>query len=709
MPIMTRMRDNMPLILFLLLIAFLITIIFEWGMDYLGLRYGRGDIVGKINGKKVTVQEYNELVRTLTEQMKTQSGGKEPDESELQRIREQVWQGLVTQRVLDEETKRLGIAVTDKEITDWVYGENPPEDLRRYFVDSTGQFMRESFEAFLHEPNRYIRDPHGNDPNYGTRWLADYEKNLRQRRLEEKLQTVIGASIRISEGEVLQRFLDQHQQYNATYALFDATTLVKDEEVRLTDADIRKYYDDNIEQYKTEAYRKLKYVLFPEMPSAADSALRRRDIEDAAVKARAGSDFLELVSTYSDKPDSGVFFKRGELSLSIDEAVFSAKIGEVIGPVKDADGYRLFKVLEERKSDKEYMHARHILFPMTGDTNAVRAKAQAVLKAARSGNDFAELAKANSMDPGSATGGGDLGWFTKGRWVPAFENAVFKAKVGDIVGPVRTQFGLHIIKIEGRDNRERKVATIVSKIEPSSQTKTDIQERARDFAANARESEFVKEAQQLGFDVRETQVQEKGGVVPGVGVNEHITKWAFNEKVGKVSEPFTVPGGYAVFVVVEAKGEGVRPFDELKESLRPLALRKKKLDQVKQIAADVRGKLATGDSLAKVKELDPVIPVQQTGLFTVGGSIPGIGRDPNFMGTVAALKVGEISPAVQGLRGAYLIQLLSKSDIDSASYATQRAMLRSRMLQEKRSRYFGEWLEALKGKADIDDRRNLYQ
>jgi parvulin-like peptidyl-prolyl isomerase len=706
---MSRMRDNMPLILFLLLIAFLITIIFEWGMDYLGLRYGRGDIVGKINGKKVTVQEYNELVRTMTDQMKTQSGGKEPEESELQRIREQAWQGLVTQQVLDEETRRLGISVTDKEITDWVYGENPPEDLKRYFVDSTGRFMRENFEAFLREPSRYIRDPHGNDPNYGTRWLTDYEKNLRQRRVQEKLQSVIAASIRISEGEVLQRYLDQYQQYTAAYAAFDANTLIKDEDVHLTDADIRKYYDDNIEQYKIEPFRKLKFVFFPETASAADSASRRRDIEDAAAKARSGSDFLDLVSTYSDKPDSGVFFKRGELSLATDEAVFGANIGDVVGPMKDSEGYRLFKVVEERNGDKEFVHARHILFVMTGDTNAVKAKARTVLQEARSGKNFAELAKTYSLDPGSGAGGGDLGWFTKGRWVPPFESAVFKAKVGEIIGPVRTQFGLHIIKVEGRDNSERKIITIVSKIEPSSQTKNDIQERARDFAANARESEFVKEAQQLGFDVRETQVQEKGGVVPGIGVNEHITKWAFDKKVGTVSEPFPVAGGHAVFVVVEAKSEGVRPFDELKESLRPLALRKKKIEQSKQIAADIRGKLVVGDSLTKVKDLNPAIPVQQTGPFTVGGSVPGIGRDPSFMGTVAALKIGEVSPAVQGARGAYLIQLLSKATVDSASYAVQREVLRSRMLQEKRSRFFGEWLEALKGKADIDDRRNLYQ
>jgi parvulin-like peptidyl-prolyl isomerase len=104
-----------------------------------------------------------------------------------------------------------------------------------------------------------------------------------------------------------------------------------------------------------------------------------------------------------------------------------------------------------------------------------------------------------------------------------------------------------------------------------------------------------------------------------------------------------------------------------------------------------------------------MLTVQPTGAFTLAGVIPGIGRDPAFVGTAAALKVGEISPAVQGMRGAYLIQLLSRSEFDSAAYASQREMLRSRMLQEKRSRFFGEWLQALKERAEIDDRRSLYQ
>jgi parvulin-like peptidyl-prolyl isomerase len=100
--------------------------------------------------------------------------------------------------------------------------------------------------------------------------------------------------------------------------------------------------------------------------------------------------------------------------------------------------------------------------------------------------------------------------------------------------------------------------------------------------------------------------------------------------------------------------------------------------------------------------------VQSTGSFTVSGAIPGIGRDPEFIGAVTGLAVGRISPPVSGVRGAYLIQLLSSTAFDSSGYAAQKEILRSRTLQEKRNRFLSEWITRLKEKADIEDKRDVF-
>jgi len=705
---MTRMRDSMPWILFGLLIAFLITIVFEWGMDYLGIRGGQQDFVGKVNGKKITYREFSEMLKTMSDNAKAQSG-QEPDEAMTRSMRDQVWQSIVTERLIAEEIKRLGVTVNDQELRDWVFGDNPPQELRRNFTDSTGNFNREMYEQVLTNPNQYIQDPSGRDPNYGVKKLQDFEKMLRQQRVQAKLQSLILASVHVTEGELEQRYADGSVRYDALYAFFDPSVLVKDSDVQVSDEDLRAFYQENIDQYKYDASRKLKYVLFLENATAADTAARYKDMEDVAAKAKSGLDFLQLVYTYSDRPDSGVVFHRGELSAVLDSAVFSAPSGAVVGPVTDQEGLHLVKVLEAKKGTNQYIHAAHILLPLSmPDSVAVKALAADVVRQARSGKDFASLAREFSKDGSNAQNGGDLGWFTTGRMVPAFEKAAFATKTGEVVGPVRTPFGLHIIKVLGRDDREVKLAHVLMKITPSSQSKNDMADRGKDFAYNARETDFTKEAQQTGLEVKETQIQDKSTVVPGIGINESVIRWAFGAKVGAVSDPYTITNGSAVFTVAEAKDAGVRPFDELKESLKPLALRKKKMERVKQIASEARAKLAPGDSLTKLTGVFPSVPVQSTGSFTAAGSVPGVGRDPEFIGAATGLKPGGISPPVLGARGAYLIQLLSSSGFDSSAFAAQKEVLRSRTLQEKRTRFLSEWIARLKEKADIEDRRDIF-
>lgn len=703
---MTRMRESMPVILFGLLIAFLITIIFEWGMDYLGMSGGQVNHVGEIEGSKISLVEFNELVNTARENHRQQTGA-EPDDNTMRQLRQQVWDQLVTQKLVEKEIKRLGLTVPDQEIVDWVKGENPPEDLKRNFIDSTGQFRRDVYDQFLSNPDQFIQ---GETTNAGTKWLADYERNLRQRRLSEKLQSLLTSSVRVQEGEMLRRFRDQNIKYNTAFAFFEPNTFVKDEEVSVTDDDIKAFYQENLELYKVEATRKLKYVTFLETPTAADSADAFNEVEDDLKRAQEGADFLSIVATRSEKPDSGAWFKHGELGAELEGPVFSGKVGDIVGPVRQFDGFHLVKILDERKGTDEYVKASHVLIQIPASAESTQAKATAadVARRARAGENFGALAAEFSKDPSNAQKGGDLGWFTKGRMVKEFEEAAFKGKVGDIVGPVRTSFGLHIIKITGRDARELKLARIISKITPSPQTLNDIADRARDFSIIARESDFTQEASSIGAEAREAEVQKKGGFIPGIGVNESVTRWAFDNKVGSVSDPYTIPNGWAVFTVVDATQDRIKSFEEMKETLKPQVLRKKKLEKVKEIAAQAKAKLAPGDSLARIASIEPRAQVQTTNEFLMSAGAPNVGRDLAYFGATEVLETGQISPPVIGQRGVYLIQLLAKTPFDSTAYAAQRETLRSQMLQEKRNRYITEWLTKAKETAKIEDNRDLF-
>ncbi len=450
-------------------------------------------------------------------------------------------------------------------------------------------------------------------------------------------------------------------------------------------------------------------MLFSDQPSAKDSQDVLVEANNILQQTKAGIDFLDLQKSYSETPTPPAYFKHGQLSQEKEEAVFGAAVGDVVGPVVDFTGYHIMKVFEERNGTDVFVRARHILLNANGgDESAVMKQANELVARARKGEDFAGLARQYSTEPGAATSGGELGWFGKGRMVKPFEDVALKGKPGQILGPVKTQFGIHIIKIEGRDSREVKIADIALPIKTSSQTKDDIFQRAQDFAYVAKEGKFEKDAEGFGLQVRETPAFPKGGMIPGIGLNESISKFAFEKDLGDISEAYQVNGGVAVFKISEVKKEGVRPFDEVKNSLQPRVIQKKKMAMVKGVVEKDRGSLSDTADLSSLTSSDPRISVQSTGEFSPMGAIPTIGRDNAFLGVAMTLPVQKISQAVEGERGYYLIKLLSKTPFDSAGFNAQKNILAAQMLQEKKQRVVNNWLEKLKAKADIEDLRDTF-
>ena len=501
------------------------------------------------------------------------------------------------------------------------------------FEDSTGKFNRAAYDQTINDPK-----------NKGI--MIQVEAGLRQQRLSEKIQSLIFASVRVTPGEVEERFENQSTKLEAQYALFDPNRFFSDSAAAVTDDDLRKYYNENQEEFSAKASRKLKYVLFSDQPSAKDSQDVLVEANNILQQTKAGIDFLDLQKSYSETPTPPAYFKHGQLSQEKEEAVFGAAVGDVVGPVEDFTGYHIMKVFEERNGTDVFVRARHILLNANGgDESAVMKLANELVARARKGEDFAGLARQYSTEPGAAISGGELGWFGKGRMVKPFEDVALKGKPGQILGPVKTQFGIHIIKIEGRDSREVKIADIALPIKTSSQTKDDIFQRAQDFAYVAKDGKFEKDAEGFGLQVRETPAFPKGGMIPGIGVNESISKFAFEKDLGDISEAYQVNGGVAVFKISEVKKEGVRPFDEVKNFLQPRVIQKKKMAMVKGVVEKNRSSMSDTADLSSLASSDPRISVQSTGQFSLTGAIPTIGRDNAFLGVAMTLPVQKISQA----------------------------------------------------------------
>lgn len=700
MPLMTQIRNNLSKLFAVLAVFFIAYMVLDWGMDLTGRkgRQGNQEIIGEVNGKEIEYREFSEAVRRAADAQKKQSGTEVDDETERQ-IRSQVWSQMVDQILIDQEIKRLGITVTDQEIIDWVQGPNPPEMLVNQFKDSTGTFRRDAYYAAMR------------DPQNRQAWVQ-VEELLRRQRLQEKLQSLLLAAVRVSESEVAERFKDKNETLDAEFVLFDVNRLVPDSEVTVIDDDLKEYYNSHQEDYAVKAARKLNYVVFRQVPSADDSAAVLNDMKHLKDQLASGMDFMDLAKTYSDNPVTEAFFKHGEMSKIKDGAVFSAKKGDVVGPIADADGYHLIKILDQRQGTTEFVKASHILLNLVAgsDSNKTIEKARELVRESRQGGDFAELARKNSQDFGSAASGGDLGWGSKGTWVKPFEDAAFRAKVGEVVGPIRTQFGWHIIKVTGRDKREVKVADLVEKVKASNKTIDDAMSQAQDFSSLAKDEGFEKSAGLSHYTVLETPSFSKGSYVPGIGLNDAVVSFAFSKKLGSISDPISISNGVAVLKISDVREDGVRPIDEVKTAVRVPVLRQKKLAKIKdQVDRFFASLSPQSDLLAAAAPLQNVTAMR-TGPFTPNGTVNGVGRDPKFIGESMALNQGQISKPFDGMRGYYIVKLVAKTPVDTARYVAEHGTLRDQIFQEKRSRFLSDWMSSLRTKAEIvDDREKFYR
>ena len=700
MPIMSRMRDNMPAILIGLAVLFILMIVFEWGMDITGRQGNQytGNIVGKVNGQEITYQEFEKDLQNSVDQYKT-STKQDPDDKTMGELRDQVWQGLVNQILVDQAARRLGIFVTDQEIVNWVT-QNPeslPDAIKRNFEDSTGQINRQILQEALAS----------NRPEVQQFW-QNVQTYLKEQRLQEKLAGRLYAAIRIPEEEIKMQYTRQNEKLNAGYVQFPPAILFPDSTIQVSESEMRDYYSSHQDDFRTQATRTLKFVLFPIAPSSADSAEVMSEMGRVDTLAKDGTNFLDLVQEYSETPYSDKFVSHGQLDPAVETEAFSAKKGEVVGPFLASDGYHLIKIMDQQSGKNEYVHAAHILIPVNPgpDSTSAYRLADKILKEARSGTNFAALAMEYSQDPGSARNGGDLGWFGKGAMVKPFQDAAFRGNVGQVVGPVRTQFGLHIIKILGKDSRELKIADIKMSIKTSQQTKDDLKQHAEDFIYIAKQDGFATAANTIRAQVRQTPPFPKGDFIPSIGSNKALADWAFDGSLGDISEMTTLPQGYAVFMISEIKDAAVTPFEKVSPQIKSTIVRQKQFEKALAYANQLKQKLPAGDSLKALPQLDSRLQYAVTGPFALTGYVPGVGRDYSFMAEATRLNVGQISPAVKGGTGVYVIQLLSKTPFDSISFKIQRMTIMQQLMQRQRSSIVNDWLQNLKQTASIEDNRS---
>ncbi|MGE5796825.1 MAG: SurA N-terminal domain-containing protein, partial [Ignavibacteria bacterium] len=361
MGMMARMRSLAPAFIITVGALFVLFMVISDSNVLEALGGGRSNVIGKINGKEITYQEFNEAVDRQRESQKAQTG-KDIDEENMDQVREQVWDAMVTQALLEEQMEKFGIAVSDSEITQTILSDNPPQFLKQNFIDSLGRFNRQLYEQAIFDPQNKAA-------------LVNAEDLVRQSKQGEKLQSMLLATLNIGDDEIRRSFINQNININVEYALISLEQF-PDTSVKVSEEEMKDYYNKNSDQYKVPEMRKLKYILFSNKSSADDSLNIEKTLENVAGKFKNDTlSFKELIDIYSAVPYSMDTISLAAIAPAAADLLYNSSKGDLVGPVAGNEGYILFHVADIIQSKDQAAKASHILINQFGSDEKNLAEA----------------------------------------------------------------------------------------------------------------------------------------------------------------------------------------------------------------------------------------------------------------------------------------------------------------------------------------------
>ena len=376
---------------------------------------------------------------------------------------------------------------------------------------------------------------------------------------------------------------------------------------------------------------------------------------------------------------------------------------------------------KKSKSDFKHDELRSVSYvswikePAKNDSVSVQKLATAIYERTKEGEEFATLANEYSVDPGNqGTKGGDLGWFGKGQMVKEFEKAAFTAKKGEIIEPVKSNFGYHIIYVRDKkieDGEEKVLAShILLKIEISSTTLSNLKRDATLFSYDAQDNGFSSAVSEHNLDIgNHKKMNEEGFSIKGLGGLRAGVRFAFNNKVGDVSDILENDQYFSVFTLDTIIAPGFKSYEEvqaqIKSTLKKTKVMAATLDEANKLLLTISGKdIKLDDAIDEDSELDAI---KNESKQLVQG-FTSIGRSNYVTGALLAAKPGEILGPLETGRGHAIIELKEISVFDSTEYGVQKESLRKTIFNQKQNQFFQAWLDDLKENAEIVDNRNFY-
>ncbi|MBC7759416.1 MAG: SurA N-terminal domain-containing protein, partial [Phormidesmis sp. FL-bin-119] len=606
--------------------------------------------VGEVDGEAIPVLKFNEQVELNSNNFKQQMGQSNLDPQMTSYIIENTWNQAISKILMDKEITRLGLQVSKNEINDLITGKNPdPQILQNFGDPQTGRLNRMQLNSFLDN----IKTQDAKSP-VSIQWTS-FLLNIRENKLTQKYNNLVKNSLYVTSLEAREDYSQRNKLANFRYVNLEFAS-VPDNQAKITEQDYKEYYDKNKYRFKNQQEtRTFEYIVFDANPTKADTAEIKALVDKTAVEFRAATNDSLFVSINSETKMPLNYIRKGQLEAALDSAVFASSNGAFIGPIFSNGQYKMLKVLDIKNSPDSVKASHILLNPATeGGVDKAKAKADSIAGLLAKGASFAELAAKFGTD-GTKDKGGDLGTFARGAMIPAFEEAVFNGKTGD-VKVVTTQFGVHVIKITGQvgSSRVAKIAMVDKSLASSSKTQQDAYSKATAFLSTTNDAKsFDEQAQKSGYSklIAENVVGTQS-TIPGLDTPREMIRWAFGADKGDVSEQvFEMGNKFGVAKVVDVFEKGTLPLDQVKKQIESMVRNKVKARMLVEKMTKARTGASSIEQIAQ-KTGRPVTPVQN--IVFANPVIPGIAQENKLVGVIFGSQPGKLSNVVEGDNGIYV-------------------------------------------------------
>ena len=650
------------------------------------------NIVGSINGEEIDLVRFNAVYEELTYNFSL-NNGRSPTQQEVSELRDQAWERLINDISYVEEFNKIGLTVTDKESVDMVQGNNIHPMIIQAFSDpSTGSFNKDNVIGYLQNLS--------NQPaNQQQAWFS-FESNLKPMRLRTKYDNLIAQSTYYNSLDAEAEYFNTSSQIDLAY-FYIPFFAVSDTLFDVSTNEMRSYLNKNKSDYNQDETRSIDYAFFSVQPSAEDSTFFENEIND--IRSNLMSSNIIDDSTYavinSDSFNPYIKYNPDELPTYL----VGKDVGFITDPTYENGSISIKKLSKIDQDAQEKARAKHILLRFDdSNKSTVRIEANRILNLLRSGSDFEETARTYSQD-GSASNGGDLGWFTDGMMVKPFQDAVFsRRRSGLIPRIIETDFGFHIINVTYPKTRTSYfVANISKDILPSDNTRNNIYRSAELFKLDIKSTEdifsdYLKENNIIGGNI--SDIDKNSTDVGTISNARNVILWSYADDryVGEVSDVLETDEGYIVAQINEMKDEGIKKLDEVENSIKRRIIDEKKYEYLKEILVDY-------SSLQDLKDNSGLGDIyRSSGISMSENSLSNVGFSPESIGTAFSMQEGELTRPFKIDGGVIVLGLESKVLADTLSNYDD---YRNTLIQTNRFNVPLKIDDAIKHFSDIEDDR----